>query len=160
MTNAPSSTDLVFRQALRDMLVLLAGLTVLGVLIGYLVAGLPGVWGALIGVGVALLFSGTTVVSVQRTTHSAPATMMAVILGAWLAKIIIVIVLLVALKPLDFYNPQVLAIVMLLGVIGSAVLDARAVSRGRVGYFEPAAGSAAPQTPSGTPGPGPDQAGS
>jgi hypothetical protein len=159
-SSTPSSTDLVFRQALRDMLLLLGVLTVVGVLVGYLVDGLPGVWGALVGVGVALLFSGTTVISVQRTTHSAPATMMAVILGAWLAKIIVVIVLLVALKPLDFYNPQVLAVVMLLGVIGSAVLDARAVSRGRVGYFEPAGGPGPSQGPSGTPEPGPDQAGS
>ena len=35
--------------------------------------------------------------------------MMAVILGAWLVKIVVVIVALAVLKPLDFYNPQVLA---------------------------------------------------
>ena len=77
-----------------------------------------------------------------------------------LVRFVAVIALLVALKPLDFYNPQVLAVVMLAGVIGSAVLDARAVSRGRVGYFEPAAGQAPSQGPSGTAGAGPDQAGS
>ena len=57
-----SAADAVFRRALRDMLVLLAALAVLGVGIGALVAGRPGAWGALIGVGLALVFSGTTVV--------------------------------------------------------------------------------------------------
>ncbi len=160
----PSATDAVFRQALRDMLLLLGVLTVVGVLVGYLVDGLPGVWGALIGVGVALIFSGTTVISVQRTTHSPATTMMAVVLGAWLVKIIVVIAVFVVLKPLDFYNPQVLALVSFAGVIGSAVLDARAVQRGRVPYFESAAGAQGPQPgapgPSGTPRPSPDQAGS
>jgi ABC-2 type transport system permease protein len=47
-----------------------------------------------------------------------------------------VIVVLVILKQYDFYNPQVLFLVSIAGVIGSAVLDARAVQRGRVGYFE------------------------
>ena len=136
-TPAPrSANEAVFRRSLRDMLVLLGVLTVLGVGIGYLVDGMAGVWGALLGVGIALIFSGTTVVSVLRTAHSAPTTMMAVIMGAWLGKLIVVIVVLVILKQFDFYNPQVLFLVSIAGVIGSAVLDARAVQRGRVGYFE------------------------
>ena len=135
-TPPPTATEAVFRQSLRDMLVLLGILTVVGVVVGYLVDGTAGVWGALIGVGIALIFSGTTVVSVLRTARSAPTTMMAVIMGAWLGKLIVVIVVLVILKQFDFYNPQVLFLVSIAGVIGSAVLDARAVQRGRVGYFE------------------------
>ena len=65
-----TAADLVFRRALRDMLVLLGILTVVGVLVGYLVDGMAGVWGALIGVFVALIFSGTTVISVWRTSGS------------------------------------------------------------------------------------------
>ena len=72
-TPAPATgNEAVFRQSLRDMLVLLGVLTVLGVGIGYLVDGMAGVWGALIGVGIALIFSGTTVISVLKTAHSAP----------------------------------------------------------------------------------------
>ena len=132
----PSANEAVFRKSLRDMLVLLGILTVVGVVVGYLVDGTAGVWGALIGVGIALIFSGTTVVSVLRTARSSPTTMMAVIMGAWLGKLVVVIVVLVILKQFDFYNPQVLFLVSIAGVIGSAVLDARAVQRGRVGYFE------------------------
>ena len=54
-----SAAEAVFRRALRDVLVLLAVLLVLGIVVGGLVAGLPGVWGALIGWGLAAAFSTT-----------------------------------------------------------------------------------------------------
>ena len=57
----PAANEVVLRQALRDMLVLLGALTVVGVGVGYLVDGLAGLWGRSIGVGIALVFSGTTV---------------------------------------------------------------------------------------------------
>ena len=62
--------------------------------------------------------------------------MMAVVMGAWLVKLVVIVAVLVVLKQFDFYNPVVLFLVSIAGVIGSAVLDARAVQRGRVGYFE------------------------
>lgn len=145
-TSAPvahSAADAVFRTALRDMLILLGLLTVLGVGIGALVAGMEGVWGALIGVGLALVFSGTTVVSMLRTSGSSPQTMAAVVMGAWLAKVIVVIVVLALIQDLDFYSKPVLAVVLLVGVLGSAYLDYRAVSRGRIPYVEPSPASPA-----------------
>ncbi|WP_282946399.1 hypothetical protein [Cellulomonas endometrii] len=133
----------VFRTALRDMVVLVAGVTVLGVAIGYLVAGLPGVWGALIGAAIALLFSGTTTLSMLKTTGTAPGTMMAVIMGTWLGKLVVVVVLLAVLRGMDFYDRYVLAVVVAVAVIGSALLDYRAVARGRVPYVSPAGTSGA-----------------
>ncbi|WP_426594710.1 hypothetical protein ACPPVS_04050 [Cellulomonas sp. McL0617] len=157
---SPTGADRVFRQALRDMFVLLGILTVIGVIVGYLVDGMAGVWGALIGVLVALIFSGTTVISVWRTSRSNPTTMLAVLMGAWLGKIIVVIVVLASIRHLDFYNPQVLAIVLMVGVIGSAILDARAVQRGRLTYFDEVPAQNAVQEPSDGSAPGPDQAAS
>lgn len=132
-----AAADAVFRTALRDTLLLLGALTVLGVGVGWLVAGLPGVWGALIGVGLALVFSGTTVVSMLATSHASPQKMAAVVMGAWLGKVIVVIVVLALIRDLDFYSKGVLAAVLAAGVLGSAYLDYRAVSRGRVPYVEP-----------------------
>ncbi|GEA89505.1 hypothetical protein [Cellulomonas cellasea] len=137
-STSSAAADAVFRRALRDMLLLLAVLSVLGVGIGALVAGSAGVWGALIGVGLALVFSGTTVVSMLRTSGSTPQAMAGVVMGAWLAKIVVVIVVLAVLRDLDFYDRTVLAIVLILGVLGSALLDYRAVANGRVPYVEPA----------------------
>jgi len=132
-----SAADAVFRRALRDMLVLLAALAVLGVGIGALAAGRPGVWGALIGVGLALVFSGTTIVSMLVTARASVQRLAAVVLGAWLGKVLVVIVVLALIQDRDFYDKPVLAVVLLVGVVGSAVLDYRAVSRGRVPYVEP-----------------------
>lgn len=136
--DAHDPTRAVFRTALRDMLALLAVLLVLGVGLGYLVAGLPGVWGALIGVGLALLFSGTTVVSMLLTSGKPVTTMAAVVMGAWLGKIVVLIAVLALIRGEDFYHRGVLAAVLFAGVIGSALLDVRAVRVGRVPYVTPA----------------------
>ncbi|MFC8922781.1 hypothetical protein [Cellulosimicrobium sp. NPDC057127] len=127
----------VFRTALRDVLVLLGSLAVVGVAVGALVAGLPGVWGALLGVAVAVVFSATTVWAMLRTVDSTPTTTAAVVMGSWLAKMVVLIVVLVVLRGMNFYDRWVFAGVLLVGVIGSAVLDYRAVSRGRIPYVEP-----------------------
>ncbi|GGC12005.1 hypothetical protein [Cellulomonas carbonis] len=130
----------VFRRALRDMLVLVAAVAVLGVGIGYALEGVPGVWGALIGAGVALVFSGTTVLSMLRTADASATTTGAVILGAWLVKMLLLVVLFAVLDDLTFYDREVLVVVVLAGVLGSVYLDYRAVRTGRVPYVEPAAG--------------------
>ncbi|GHS88067.1 hypothetical protein AGMMS50218_11140 [Actinomycetota bacterium] len=129
----------VFRTALRDMLVLLAVLAVLGVGVGALVAGVEGVWGALIGVALALVFSGTTVMAMLRTAHASVNVMAMVVMGTWLAKVLVVIVVLALIQDLTFYSRGVLGAVLAVGVVGSAVLDLRAVNRARLPYVEPAA---------------------
>nr|WP_286186248.1 hypothetical protein [Sphaerisporangium cinnabarinum] len=129
----------VFRTALRDVLVLLGALTVLGVAVGALVAGLPGVWGALLGVGVALVFSATTVWTMLRTVDASPTTTAAVVMASWLGKMVVLVAVLVVLRGMDFYDRWVFAGVLLVGVMGSAALDYRAVSRGRIPYVDPAA---------------------
>lgn len=128
----------VFRTALRNVLVLLGTLAVVGVAVGALVSGTAGVWGALLGVTVAVVFSATTVWAMLRTVDSSPTTTAAVVMGSWLAKMVVLIVVLVVLRGMDFYDRWVFAGVLLVGVIGSAVMDYRAVSRGRVPYVEPA----------------------
>lgn len=137
--DAAAPVRAVFRRALRDMLVLVAVLAVVGVGVGAAVAGTPGVWGALIGVAVALVFSGTTVVSMLMTADSSVTTTGAVILGAWVAKMVLLIALFAVLDDQDFYHRGVLVAVVLAGVLGSAALDHRAVVRGRVPYTQPSA---------------------
>lgn len=127
----------VFRTALRDTLILLVGLLVLGVALGALLAGTAGVWGALMGVGIALVFSGTTIVAMARTARSTPTTTAAVVLGSWLVKIVLLGIVLAVLRNYEFYDRVVFAVVLLVGVIGSALLDYRAVDRGRIPYVSP-----------------------
>ena len=139
-TGSGSAAEAVFRRALRDVAILLAALLVLGLLVGGLVAKLPGVWGALIGWALAAVFSTTTIVAMIRTARSTPAAMAGLVMGTWLAKVLVVVVVLAVLRPLDFYSAPVLGGVLAIAVIGSAVLDYRAVTLGRVPYVEPGTG--------------------
>ena len=132
----PSAAAEVFRTALRSMLRLLVLLLAVGGAAGWFTRGLPGVWGALIGVGITLVFSGTTVVAMLRTAEATATTTAAVVMGSWLAKMIVVIVVLAVIRDQTFYDRAVLAAVLAVGVVGSALLDYRAVLRGRVPYVE------------------------
>ncbi|GIJ00154.1 hypothetical protein CLV28_2540 [Sediminihabitans luteus] len=127
----------VFRTALRDVAILLAGLAVLGVGIGALVAGVAGVWGALLGVALAAIFSLTTVWTMYRTAESSPTTMAAAVMGGWLAKMVVLVVALAVLRGMDFYDVPVFATVLLVGAVGSALVDYRAVTRARIPYVDP-----------------------
>ena len=129
----------VFRAALRDMLVLLAVLTIVGGGLGFALAGVPGLWGAMLGVALTAVFSGTTVVSMLATADSPPHTTAAVVLGSWLGKMIVLVAVLAMLRDQTFYDRVVLAVVLLVGVVGSALLDYRAVRAGRVPYTDPGA---------------------
>ncbi|WP_051681882.1 hypothetical protein [Cellulomonas sp. HZM] len=131
-----SAAGEAFRRALRDMLWLLGILLVLGVGIGWAVSGSKGVWGALLGVALALVFSGTTVISVLRSVNTSPTHTAMLVMGAWLVKIVVVFIALAVLARLDFYDHAVLAAVLLAGVLGSAVLDLRAVQRARIPYVD------------------------
>lgn len=124
----------MLRTALRDGALMVAGLAVLGSVVGLLVAGLPGLWGALLGAGLAAFFSGVTVWSMSRTVGKDPTTTGAVVMGSWLGKMVVLVLVLVVLRGQDFYDRVVLFVVLLIGAIGSALLDYRAVRGARVPY--------------------------
>ncbi|MDR7384148.1 hypothetical protein [Promicromonospora iranensis] len=129
----------VLRAALRDSMILVAALAVLGSLVGLLVAGVAGLWGGLIGAAIAAFFCGTTVWSMLYTVGKGATTMGAVVMGTWLGKMVVLVAVLLVLTRFDFYDRVVLFVVLLLGAVGSALLDYRAVQNGRVPYVEPGA---------------------
>lgn len=130
-------TTSIFRQALNGMLLLVAGLTVLGVVIGLIIDGSAGVWGALLGAGLTIVFSGTTVLTMLKTAGSTPQMMAGVVLGGWVAKMVVLVAALAVLGQFDFYNKYIFAAVLLVGVMASVGLDYRAVSKGRMPYVVP-----------------------
>lgn len=130
-------TKEIFHSALKSMLLLVVVVLIVGSGLGYLFAGIPGVWSALLAVGVTLIFSGTTIWSMLFTADKAPNTTMAVVLGAWVAKMGILLVILAVLNTQDFYHKTTFGIIVLVAVFGSALLDMRAVIKGRMPYVTP-----------------------
>jgi hypothetical protein len=128
---APMRRTLLF--AALGAVVLLA----VAVPIGWAVAGVPGVWGAMLGVLVPVLFLGITAAVALLTARLSTSTLGAAVLGSWLLKIVVLIVVLVALDGRDFYARGVFFVVFLLGTAGFLVVEALVVLRTKVPYVEP-----------------------
>jgi hypothetical protein len=105
--------------------------------VGYLVAGLPGLWGALMGAGVAALFMVGTAATMLATADKPLHVASAAGVGGWLAKILVLFAVLVLIKDKNFYSPGAFFVALVLAIVGSFVIEARAVLRSRVPTFEP-----------------------
>lgn len=137
-TSVPGGSTAALRRAVRLGALGLVVLAVVGTAIGGLAAGLPGVWGALIGAAIGGGFILVTAVSVLLTARLPAITAAAVLLGGWLLKMAIALIVLGLLNPLDFYSRPTLVIVM----VGALVLVLGAETWGVLGskmlYVEPA----------------------
>ncbi|ROP66369.1 hypothetical protein EDF24_3284 [Curtobacterium sp. PhB130] len=137
---APNGLDHVrpvFRRILVQGAVLAAALAVVGGLVGFLVAGGPGLAGGLIGAVMSVVFCGLTAVSVLLAIRFSGGQMISgaffgTIMGMFLVKFVLFIVVLVLLKDRDWVSTPVLAIAIIVGVIGSLVIDVTVISKARV----------------------------
>lgn len=138
MTETSRATRNMYEVILRQLIVLVAVLVVGGAVVGHLLAGAPGVWGALMGAGIAALFTVGTVVTMMLTADRPVHVMSAAGVGGWIIKMFLLFVVLVLVKDRDFYDPQVFFVVLALAVLGSLVIEMRALLRARIPTVEPA----------------------
>lgn len=132
-------TASVLGRALVYGVILTIGIAVVGSAIGYFVAGVPGLLSALIGAGLTALFMGFTALSIviaARVTKDEPSSTLffGIVLGMWLLKFVVFIVILVLLRDQPFLQPLVMFFSILAAVIGSLVVDVVAFLRSRVPY--------------------------
>lgn len=78
---------------------------------------LPGIWGVLLGAAIGGSFVLLTVLSVLATANTTPSTTMAVVLGSWLVKLLVLIGLLMWLRTMDFYDTPALAVTMIAALV-------------------------------------------
>ncbi len=124
------------RAAVRWGALGLLGLAVVGALVSWLVAGVPGLWGALIGVAVGGGFILCTALAVLFTEKLPPATSGLILLGSWLLKMILAILVLGLLKGMDFYSKPALAIVMVLALVIVLGAETAGLLRVKVPYVD------------------------
>lgn len=139
----------LFRRILVQGAVLALALAVVGGVVGFLVAGGPGLTGGLIGAVMSVVFCGLTAVSVLLAIRFSGGQMISgaffgTIMGMFLVKFVLFIVVLVLLKDRDWVNTPVLAIAIIVGVIGSLVIDVTVIAKGRVPIDVPLPGDADP----------------
>lgn len=128
----------------------LVAVTVVSLIAWTAVAGTSGLWGALVGAGVGGAFILTTVVTMYATRHVSPTTTGAILLGGWLLKIVVAIIVMAVLGGMDFYDRAALAVTIVAALVVMLAAEATAIARTRTPYVAPVADAPAEQAPDGT----------
>ena len=135
----------IFTQILKYTGVLALVIAVVGGGLGYFFAGTDGLWSALAGVGLAILFAAITAASMLVAIRFTLGAFFGIVMGAWLLKLVIFIVLLVLLRDQPFVDDVVLFLALVVSIIGTLAVDALVVVRGRLSYVSDATLPPAPQ---------------
>jgi hypothetical protein len=131
----------VLKLALRYGVIFAVAVAIVAGSIGFLVAGTPGLIGGLLGAALAAVFLGLTAVSfliagrVAKGDSTSP-VFFGIVIGVWLLKLIVFIVVEVLLRGQPWFNPLVFFGSVVVVVIGSLVLDAVAMYRARMPYVD------------------------
>ena len=134
----PTSTP-VLRDVLKYGLILAGAIAVVGMLLGGLFAGWIGVTSALIGTAMAAVFLSITALSILIANRFIGSDLFVglffgIVLGGWILKFVLFLVLAILLRDQPWINPVVLFLSLIAGVIGSLVVDMIVVFRSRVPY--------------------------
>ena len=148
-------TASVLTRALVFGAILTLSIAVVGSVVGYFVAGTGGLVSALVGAALTALFMGFTALSIvlaSRATRDRPSSPLyfGIVVGIWLLKFVIFIVVLLALRGRDWVNPYVFFFAVIAAVIGSLVADSVALMGARVPYAGDVERPGAETPPAGT----------
>ncbi|WP_022893142.1 hypothetical protein [Agromyces subbeticus] len=129
----------VLRRALAWGAVLAGVILVVSAVLGFVFAGVPGLLGGLIGTLMAVVFMGITAASILAANRFASSDLFVgaffgIVLGGWILKFIVFIVLVVVLRDAEWLNPTVLFLSLVAGVLASLVVDVLVVAKSRLPY--------------------------
>ncbi|MEY4276654.1 MAG: hypothetical protein RIS26_1117 [Actinomycetota bacterium] len=122
----------VFTKVLKLGSILILTIAVLGGVIGFFAAGLPGLFGALTGAGIALIFVTLTALSVLIGGKMNLGGFYAVVLGGWLLKVVIFIAMIAVLKRIEGLNGIALFATLVASVLGSLAVDGFVVTKSKI----------------------------
>ncbi|WP_064439788.1 hypothetical protein [Hoyosella altamirensis] len=127
------------RAAVRYGVIGLITLAIVGSVVSYLLAGLPGLWGALIGSAVGGGFILFTALSVLFSARFNAMTAGAVILGGWALKMLLALIVFASLANMTFYSQPALAVVVIAALLLVLGAETYGVLKQRVPYVSPGA---------------------
>lgn len=129
----------VFRTILIWGGLLALAIAVIGGGIGFLVDGVTGLVSALVGTAMSAVFLGITTGSILFANRFFGRDMyvpifFGVVLGGWILKFIVFLVLVFVLKDQPWLNSTVLFLSIVASVIGGLVIDVVVIARSRIPY--------------------------
>ena len=122
----------VFTKVLKLGSALIIAIAVLGSAIGYFAAGLPGLFGALIGSTIALIFVSLTALSVLIGGRLSLGGFYGVVLGGWLLKVILFIATIAQINHQAGLNRVAIFVTLVASVLGSLAVDAYVVTKSKI----------------------------
>lgn len=130
-------------RALRYGLILAVAVAIVAGLIGWLVAGVPGLVAGLLGAAATAVFMGLTAGSFVLAARVAKlpegiAVYYGIILGTFIVKFVVFLILVASFRGATWLNPTVFGFTIIAAVIGTLVVDVLAVQRGRTPYTDAA----------------------
>ncbi|WP_210479053.1 hypothetical protein [Naasia sp. SYSU D00948] len=131
------SSSIVMSRVLLWGAVLAGGIAVVAAPLGYAVAGVPGLVGGLLGAAMGLVFMGATALSILVANRFAssdayPAVFLGVVMGGWLVKLVLFLIVTVLLRDQPWLEPSVLGLTLIVVVVGSLVVDVLVTVKGRM----------------------------
>ena len=96
---------------------------------------LPGIWGVLIGAVFGGGFVILTALSVLITSNTDAATTGAIVLGSWLLKIVVLIIVLVVIRDMEFYDTVALFVTVIIALLVVLAMEVWGVMTSRVTYI-------------------------
>src|SRR5205085_2099761 len=111
------AADSALRAALRYGVAGLIVLVVVSAVLGSIVSGLPGLWGALIGSAIGGFFILTTAALVLFSAKLESGIQGMVMLASWVGKLLVVMIVVAVLKQFDFYSRGTLFITVVAALL-------------------------------------------
>jgi hypothetical protein len=134
-----STASPIFRQIIVYGSILALAIGVVGSIVGFLVDGPTGLVSALLGTLMAFVFTAVTAGSILLANRATKSDLLnpvflIIVLGGWILKFIVFLVLIFILKDQPWVNTVVMFLSIVAAVIGSLVVDVVVVARTRMPY--------------------------
>jgi hypothetical protein len=130
----PVDAKKILTSVLRYTGLLAIAIALIGGVLGYVFGGTDGLISALIGTALSVLFASITAASIIGAMRFDIAAFFGIVMGAWLLKIVVFIVVLALLRDAPFVNTMVLFLTVIAGAVGTMLIDVIVVFRSRLGY--------------------------
>ena len=132
MASANPHLSALFGRVLRLTTLTTLGIALIGGVIGWFTNGTDGLLSAAIGAAMALVFGALTVLSVWLGGRYSLGVFFGAVMGGWLLKLVLFLVLTVALKNAAFLVRPLFFFTVVAAILASLVVDAIVATKARI----------------------------